>query len=178
MAKEIRSDVVLGLYEREGAMLYRLAFRVTGSREDARDAVQETFVKLVQQPDLDKLETPAAWLRTVVTRTAIDLRRKRNRDVERKREKALELLAADEGLTTSRDGAAAMERAEALQVVVAGLEQLSALDRAILLRRALEDVPLAVIAEGVGVTEKAARNRLSRARTFLRERLRKAERKT
>ena len=46
---------------------------------------------------------------------------------------------------------------------------------AILLRRALDDVPLAELADAYGVTEKAIRNRLSRARIFLRQRMKREE---
>lgn len=173
MAEE-RAAHVMEIYDREALILYRLAYRITGSREDARDAVQESFARLVQHKDLDSLTKPEAWLRTVVTRLAIDSRRRRHADLDRKRERAMELMALDE----STDGGPAestLERKEKVEALRRGMEQLAALDRAILLRRALDDVPLAELADAYGVTEKAIRNRLSRARIFLRQRMKREE---
>jgi RNA polymerase sigma-70 factor (ECF subfamily) len=171
---EDRAARVMEIYDREALILYRLAYRITGSREDARDAVQETFARLVQHKDLDSLVKPESWLRTVITRLSIDLRRRRNADVDRKRERALELMALDES-TSGNTGDAVLERKEKVAALRRGIEQLAALDRALLLRRSLDDVPLAELADAYGVTEKAVRNRLSRARIFLRQRMKREE---
>lgn len=171
---EDRAARVMGMYEREALILYRLAYRITGSREDAQDAVRESFARLVQHKDLDSLDRPESWLRTVITRLSIDLRRRRNADVDRRRERALELMALDES-AQANPGDAAMERKEKVAALRRGLEQLAAIDRAILLRRSLDDVPLAELADAYGVTEKAVRNRLSRARIFLRLRMKREE---
>jgi RNA polymerase sigma-70 factor (ECF subfamily) len=173
MADE-RAAHVMEIYDREALILYRLAYRVTGSREDARDVVQESFARLVQHKDLESLEKPEAWLRTVATRLAIDFRRRRHADVDRKRERAMELMALDESADTGT-GESVLNRKEKVDALRRGMEQLSALDRAILLRRALDDVPLAELADAYGVTEKAIRNRLSRARIFLRRRMKREE---
>ena len=170
-------QAVMALYERTGQALYRLAYRITGSREDARDAVQESFVKLMKEEDLSSLHNPQAWLRTVLTHTAIDLRRRRFREAERKREMALDLLAFD-AMGSSGKPTAGLSDQEALRRLSHGMELLSGLDRAILLRHAAEDTPVAEIAESVGLSEKAVRNRLSRARIFLRNRMRRAEPET
>src|SRR5438477_417354 len=74
------SAIVLDLYERESEYLYRLALRITGSHEDARDALQESFAKLLEKCEsLASVLRPEAWIRTILTRTAIDIRRKRHR---------------------------------------------------------------------------------------------------
>jgi RNA polymerase sigma-70 factor (ECF subfamily) len=171
---EDRAAHVMEIYDREALILYRLAYRITGSREDARDAVQESFARLVQHKDLDSLERPESWLRTVITRLAIDFRRRRNADVDRKRERALELMALDES-ANANTGEATLDRKEKIAALRRGMEQLAALDRALLLRRSLDDVPLAELADAYGVTEKAVRNRLSRARIFLRQRMKREE---
>lgn len=171
---DIAGDTVLELYEREGALLYRLALRITGSREDARDAVQESFVRLVEQRDrLKALQRPEAWLRTVLTRVAIDLRRKRFQRMEAQREGWLETLPVENPKAAADSGESLLEDAEALPALRAALEQLSALDRVIVLRRALDDAPLGEIARALGLSEKAVRNRLSRARAYLKKLLSK-----
>jgi RNA polymerase sigma factor (sigma-70 family) len=59
--------------------LTQYAARITGCRERARDAVQDTFLRL-QQLGPDELEgEPAKWLFTVCRRRAIDICRKERR---------------------------------------------------------------------------------------------------
>jgi RNA polymerase sigma factor (sigma-70 family) len=55
-------------------MLLGLAYRMLGSRAEAEDAVQDTFLKW-QNTDRDAVENPAAWLTTACTRRCIDLLR-------------------------------------------------------------------------------------------------------
>ncbi|MFH1216875.1 MAG: RNA polymerase sigma factor [Pseudomonadota bacterium] len=59
--------------------LYRVAFRLTRTTEDAEDLVQDVLVKLYPKKDvLVGLEKPGPWLVKVLYRTFID---KRRRDV-------------------------------------------------------------------------------------------------
>ncbi len=168
-------ETVLALYEAEGALLYRLALRITGSREDARDAVQESFARLVEQRErLKALQRPEAWLRTVLTRVAIDLRRKRFQRMEVQREGWLETLPIEDPLVSTKTRGELLNDADALPALCAALEELSALDRAIVLRRALDGTPLEEIARALGLSEKAVRNRLSRARGYLKTLLSKS----
>ena len=53
----------------ERPRLLGLAYRLTGSRADAEDLVQEAFGRLAVADGVDR---PAAWLTTVTTRLAID----------------------------------------------------------------------------------------------------------
>ena len=55
-------------------MLLGLAYRMLGSRADAEDAVQDTFLKW-QQADRGGIENAASWLTTACTRRCIDLLR-------------------------------------------------------------------------------------------------------
>jgi DNA-directed RNA polymerase specialized sigma24 family protein len=80
-----------------------------------------------------------------------------------------------DGASEATTGDAVLERKEKVAALRRGIEQLAAIDRALLLRRSLDDVPLAELADAYGVTEKAVRNRLSRARIFLRQRMKREE---
>ncbi|RWB51652.1 MAG: sigma-70 family RNA polymerase sigma factor [Mesorhizobium sp.] len=63
------------------ARLLALAYRMLGSRAEAEDIVQDVWLKW-HLTDTHAVQTPAAWLTTLTTRTAID----RLRDVQRERE--------------------------------------------------------------------------------------------
>ena len=50
---------------------YRVAFHLLGSQEDAEDAVQELYLKLVKAPDIfAKAQDPAAFGITILGRAA------------------------------------------------------------------------------------------------------------
>ncbi|NKJ47733.1 RNA polymerase subunit sigma-24 [Burkholderia sp. SG-MS1] len=67
-------------FEAVRARLLALAYRMLGSRAEAEDVVQDVWLKW-QLADTRAVQTPAAWLTTIVTRTAID----RLRHVQRER---------------------------------------------------------------------------------------------
>jgi RNA polymerase sigma-70 factor (ECF subfamily) len=67
-------------FEAARARLLALAYRMLGSRAEAEDVVQDVWVKW-QLADTREVQTPAAWLTTLATRTAID----RLRHVQRER---------------------------------------------------------------------------------------------
>jgi RNA polymerase sigma-70 factor (ECF subfamily) len=66
------------VFEEARPMLLGLAYRILGSRADAEDAVQDTFLKW-QKTDKATIENPASWLTTICTRRCIDLLRSAHR---------------------------------------------------------------------------------------------------
>lgn len=66
------------LFAQSAPMLIGLAYRILGSRADAEDAVQDTFLKW-QDADRSGIDNPAAWLTTACTRRCIDLLRSAHR---------------------------------------------------------------------------------------------------
>ena len=49
------------LYRREYPLLYRVAYRLTGSRDDAQDMIQKTFLLAIsQQEELSRHPNPGA----------------------------------------------------------------------------------------------------------------------
>ena len=61
-------------FERSRRTLQGLAYRILGSRSDAEDAVQDTFLKW-QTADRGAIDSPAAWLTTICTRRCLDMLR-------------------------------------------------------------------------------------------------------
>ncbi len=66
------------VFEEASRMLLGLAYRILGSRADAEDAVQDTYLKW-QQADRGTIENPRAWLTTICTRRCIDMARAAHR---------------------------------------------------------------------------------------------------
>lgn len=66
------------LFAQSAPMLIGLAYRILGSRADAEDAVQDTFLKW-QATDRGTIDNPGAWLTTACTRRCIDLLRSAHR---------------------------------------------------------------------------------------------------
>jgi RNA polymerase sigma-70 factor (ECF subfamily) len=78
-------DAIAGLYARYGQALFRLAYRLTRTKEDAEDTVHDVFVGLPEK--LERYEERGrldAWLRRVTARVALmKLRSGRRRPVIR-----------------------------------------------------------------------------------------------
>lgn len=68
------------VWEIAGRRLYALALWRTGSPEDARDAVQEVFVRLAsRREELSRVSAPHVWLLAVAHNAAVDQLRRRSR---------------------------------------------------------------------------------------------------
>jgi len=143
-------DALGGLYDAFGAALFRLAYRLTGTREDAEDTVHDVFVGLPEA--LGRYEERGrlgAWLRRVTARVA--LMRQRNRNHRRE----VELEGAD-GL------AALPERTSEHAELQAALDELPAALRSVLVLREMEGYSHAEIGEMLGISAVTSRVRLLR----------------
>ena len=72
--------------------LFQYARRITGDGEQARDVVQETFVKFQRNGALRREDEPATWLFTVCRNAALNVCRKERR-----------MMYVDEELIEARD---------------------------------------------------------------------------
>src|SRR5690242_14832777 len=78
LARDGDSEAFRGLVERHSRAVYRLAYRMTGSPQDAEDVVQETFLRAYGQ--LGRFESRAnfgTWLHRIAVNCSIDLIRTR-----------------------------------------------------------------------------------------------------
>ncbi len=53
-------------------LLFSIAYRMTGTRADAEDAIQETYMRW-QLADRDSIQSPKAFLTTVISRVCLDV---------------------------------------------------------------------------------------------------------
>ena len=147
--------------QQERPRLIGLAYRMTGSRSDAEDIVQEALLR-AHRAQVSDIESPAAYLTTITTRLAID----HQRSALVRRESYVgpwlpEPIAAD----PAPDAAAAAELADTLSMAfLVVLETLTPDERAVLLLHDVFSYPHADIAEMLGRTDASCRQLLRRAR--------------
>ena len=139
-----------------------IAYRMVGSFSEAEDIVQEAFVRL---HEAGEVESPRAWLSTVVTRLAID----HLRSARVRREQYTGTWLPEPVLADPAPDAAV--RAESLSMaVLVLLESLTPVERAVFVLREAFDYGYDEIAEIVGKSEDNCRQLASRARRHVEER--------
>lgn len=156
------------LPERYGAFLLRVARRLFGNEEDARDAVQDVYVHLHEVlPRYDKARPFQPWLAATAGRFFLD--RLRARKARRRRERrAGEYFKARRTASAAADPVVAAEQRERLLRLRRRLDEMPPEDRALLVLCLERGESLATAAEALGLTRDAARNRLFRLRKLLR----------
>ena len=148
---------------------FAVAYRMLGSVSDAEDIVQEALLRLHHALEQgERIESPRAYLSTVVTRLCIDqLRSARVRRESYVGEWLPEPLV-DDGRSDPADHA---EMADSLSLAfLVLLESLTPEQRAAFLLREVFDYPYAEIAAIIGTGEDNARQLVARARKHVDER--------
>ena len=151
------------------ASAFAIAYRMLGSVSEAEDAVQEGLLRLHRAREAgERIESPRAYLSTVVSRLALDhLRSARVRRETYVGEWLPEPLVA----SADDDPARKAEMADSLSLAfLVLLESLSPEQRAAFLLRDVFDEPYHRIAEIVGTSEQNARQLATRARRHVEER--------
>jgi RNA polymerase sigma-70 factor, ECF subfamily len=147
------------IFKRHRPRLVGIAYRMLGMRDDAEDILQEAYIRW-HKADADEIETPEAWLVTVVSRLSID--RLRKALVERETYIGPWL---PEPVPTGLSPEEEMEMASDLSIAfLVMLERLSPVERAVFLLHDIFDRGYDEIARIVGKNEAAARQMIHRAR--------------
>jgi RNA polymerase sigma-70 factor (ECF subfamily) len=168
-AADVFADEVLGFLE----PLYATALRLTRSRSDAEDLVQDTFVKAFRFSDRYRRGTNLkAWLYTILHNTWRNRVRDASRDTVDVDSERVEAAASLPG------GPVAFETPEQILLrdtlatdLQAALDALPALFREAVWLRDVEEFSYAEIAEMLGVPIGTVMSRISRGRRLLFERL-------
>ena len=138
--------------------LRAVAYRMLGSRSEADDAVQETWLR-VAAADTEAVENLRGWLTTIVARICLDnLRARKSRREEQPREE-IEHIASNDN--TEREIDIADSIGVAMLVV---LEALAPAERVAFVLHDMFDLPFEDIATVIGRSPAATRQLASRAR--------------
>lgn len=153
-------------FERYRPRLFGIAYRMLGSVEDAKDIVQEGYLRF-HQADAASIRSAEAWLVAVVTRLSID--RLRRASTEREvyvGEWLPEPVATDAASRTDRRAELASDLSMAFLIM---LERLAPDERAAFLMHDVMDAGYDEIAGMLEKSEPACRQLVHRARARLRE---------
>ena len=153
-----------------GPLLYRIAFRMLGSGEDARDAVQELYVRLCRKGDRAlRSGNPQGYCVRMMQNICADILRRDGYNVLR--------MAAD--VTEVREGPAveavdsSVEGREEAVLVRKALAALPPKLREVVLLRDLEQMEMSEIEALTGMSQVNIRVTLSRGRKMLKEKIAK-----
>lgn len=144
------AELYVGVYPR----LLAQAYAISGSRAEAEDAVQEAFTRALLRPGtMRRLDSPEAWLRTVM----LNVLRSRWRRARRWAGLAPRLVQETSGEGLSPDRVA----------LVTALAQLPQSQREAVVLHHIGDLSVRDIAAALNVPEGTVKARLSRGRTAL-----------
>jgi RNA polymerase sigma-70 factor (ECF subfamily) len=165
-AKEGDPEAFEALVRATHADTYTLAYRLTGNEEDARDVVQETYLRAYKGLKRFRGEAQfTTWLYRITANCA-------STHLGRRRKHRHDELDESVGLVDERAEHDPMLRADATELreeLKVALQDLPPKLRSVIVLRDIYDLPHEAIAEELGISETAAKVRLHRARKKLRE---------
>ncbi len=176
-AKQGDYNAFLQLIEPHEQRLYRLALRITGSREDAEDVLQDTLLSALEHlPTFRGDAAFGTWLYRIALHNAFRVvRRRRGHESVSLEELIAEQSEEDEPIPHPefiaewRDPAEVAEQNELRRILEEALQQLPESYRTVFLLRDVEGLSTKEVAEILGISEGNVKVRLLRARLRLRE---------
>jgi RNA polymerase sigma-70 factor, ECF subfamily len=153
------------LVERHSKYVFHVAYRLTGSSQDAEDVVQETFLKAYRQ--LSRFEARAdfrTWLHRIAVNCSIDyIRARRSREIGQDIAD-LEAAAATDPKTGSQPSPDRMAlSAQIDERIRDAMSGLTPMERAAFMMRHVEGRPIREVAAALGLKTEAAKNSIFRA---------------
>ncbi len=145
---------------------FTLARRLTGNEEDARDVVQDAYLRAWK--GIGKFRGDAqfsTWLYRITANAASTHMHKRRRQRAEPFDESFEPVDA----RAEQQVAEGAESAEALDRISAALDELPAKLRSVVVLKDVYDLPHEAIADELGISVAAAKVRLHRARRKLRD---------
>jgi RNA polymerase sigma-70 factor (ECF subfamily) len=166
LARDGDSEAFRALVDRHGRAVYRLAYRMTGSAQDAEDVVQETFLKAYRQ--LSRFESRSnfgTWLHRIAVNCSIDLIRSRPHREAAHDSPDLEQLGAASDVTpvTGTSPERLMMSTEVQQRIGGAMSGLSRMERAAFMLRHFEGRSIEEISQALGLKTNATKHSIFRA---------------
>lgn len=166
MSDAALAALVDGLVAQYATTLYRVAYSVLRNAEDAEDAVQEAFLRVLRHREtLGEVRDHRVWLIRIVWNIVLDRKRRAKTRPETDDVAELARVLPAGGLSAEERAAAAQHHARVLGLV----EMLPEKEREVLVLSAFDELSSVEIAGVLGITESSVRSRLFRARNLMAE---------
>ena len=157
LARSGDPETIASLYERYGAAVFRVAYRLMGTTEDAEDVLQDVFLGLPEAlKSYASRGSLEGWIKQVAARTALMRLRAR----KTRREASLDEMASIPGATSPGSPIDRVALEEAVKT-------LTPIQRTVFILKEVEGYGHADIGEMLGISITASKIRLFRARKRL-----------
>lgn len=156
------------LVEKYQQYAFRLAFRILCNEDDAKDTVQESFIKIwknISKYDIKMKFT--SWMYKIVTNSALDRLRSSKRTVVYGLEQVSDLALS----LTNAEFNNQLDNIEAASLIALLAEGLSEKQRLVFVMRDLEGMPSDEVEEILGMNETSVKSNLYHARKAIKEKL-------
>ena len=169
-AVELTARAVEALVREHSRLVYRIAYAVLRRHQDAEDATQETFIRVLRYSSkLAGVEDPRTWLARIAWRVAVDRSKHRRWDreipLDDPEKTPVDMASSEIPADASMQGA---QIGAALEKLIAALPTKL---REPLILSTLEEMSPREVAATLGINEAAVRSRVFRARQILKEKL-------
>ena len=154
--------------------LYKYAYRLTGQRDEAEDLVQDLLVKLYPRlEEMKQIDKLGPWMARILYRMYID-------NIRRQQRSPIDLMDDEQAVYDSHASSQArplesVDNDLTHDIINVALQKLNDEHRVLILLHDVEGYNLQEIHEITGVPVGTIKSRLSRARTKLREMIRKRD---
>ncbi len=152
------------LYRRYGSKVYAKCVGMLGDRDEASDATQEVFVRVLARVGSFRSESAfGTWVYSIANNHCIDRLRKRQRD-RRHVAEVDDLDDRAERIVLPEAGADDWLAQQSVAAIEHILSEIGEIDRAVLVMMYMDELSVLEIATALGLQESATKMRLSRAR--------------
>jgi RNA polymerase sigma-70 factor, ECF subfamily len=165
---EASDEAIVALVREHSRVVYRIAYAALRQHQDAEDATQETFLRVLRyRSKLTEVEDPKTWLARIAWRVAVERsKRHRARESSIDNENAALDVAASAPIAD-----AAVEQAQVAATVEKLIHALPEKLRQPLILSTIDEMSPREVAAVLGINESAVRSRVFRARKILKEKL-------
>ncbi len=158
------ADAFRSLVNRSKINVYRLAFDLTGNRQDAEDLSQDVFVKAYRSlPNFRGDAKWSTWLYRITVNACMDHRKANRREQMEYDDDIEQDLPAHAGTLHPTAPDRSAEATMIQQHIEKALDRLSPNERSVFVLRHYHDLPLRQIAETMNVAEGTVKSYLFRA---------------
>ena len=171
MAKSGEANAFVELNKRHADKVFQAAYRVTRNRQDAEDALQDSFLKaFIHMKDFQERSSFSTWLTRIAINSALMILRKKRNSSE------ISMDSTDgpagnetwEPRSPWEDPESRYVRRESQTMLRLAIHRLPPVFRDVIELRQAKDYSVQEIAQSLGISVSAVKSRLSRAKNALR----------